>query len=67
MDEFLKTCLIVCPLVFLAGFVDSVAGSGGIISLPAYLMAGIPAHLAAGTNKVVNGTGTLIATLKFLK
>lgn len=67
MDEFLKTCLIVCPLVFLAGFVDSVAGGGGIISLPAYLMAGIPAHLAAGTNKVVNGTGTLIATLKFLK
>ena len=64
MDEFLKTCLIVCPLVFLAGFVDSVAGGGGIISLPAYLMAGIPAHLAAGTNKVVNGSGTLIATAK---
>ncbi len=67
MSEFLKTCLIVCPLVFLAGFVDSVAGGGGIISLPAYLMAGIPAHLAAGTNKVVNGTGTLIATLKYFK
>mgnify|MGYP000251528109 CR=1 FL=1 len=44
------TYLIVLPLVFLAGFVDSVAGGGGIISLPAYLMAGIPAHLAAGTN-----------------
>ena len=55
------TYLIVLPLVFLAGFVDSVAGGGGIISLPAYLMAGIPAHLAAGTNKVVNGTGTLVA------
>ena len=51
------TYLIVLPLVFLAGFVDSVAGGGGIISLPAYLMAGIPAHLAAGTNKVVNGVG----------
>ena len=67
MDEFLKTCLIVCPLVFLAGFVDSVAGGGGIISLPAYLMAGIPAHLAAGTNKTVNGCGTLIATVKYFK
>lgn len=67
MDEFLKTCLIVCPLVFLAGFVDSVAGGGGIISLPAYLMAGIPAHLAAGTNKVVNGCGTLIATVKYFR
>ena len=67
MNEFLRTCLIVCPLVFLAGFVDSVAGGGGIISLPAYLMAGIPAHLAAGTNKVVNGTGTLVATLKYFR
>ena len=67
MDEFLKTCLIVCPLVFLAGFVDSVAGGGGIISLPAYLMAGIPAHLAAGTNKTVNGCGTLIATVTYFK
>ena len=63
----LKLCLIVCPLVFLAGFVDSVAGGGGIISLPAYLMAGLPAHLAAGTNKVVNGCGTLIATIKYFR
>lgn len=30
--------LIICPLVFLAGFVDSIAGGGGIISLPAYLI-----------------------------
>ena len=67
MSEFVKTCLIVCPLVFLAGFVDSVAGGGGIISLPAYLMAGIPAHLAAGTNKVVNGCGTLMATTKYFR
>ena len=67
MDAFLKTCLIVCPLVFLAGFVDSVAGGGGIISLPAYLMAGLPAHLAAGTNKVVNGCGTLTATAKYFR
>lgn len=34
--------LIVCPLVFLAGFVDSIAGGGGLISLPAYMFAGIP-------------------------
>ena len=62
------TYLIVLPLVFLAGFMDSVAGGGGIISLPAYLMAGIPAHLAAGkTNKVVNGTGTLVAALKYFR
>ncbi len=59
--------LIVLPLVFLGGFVDSVAGGGGLITLPAYLMAGVPAHLAAGTNKVVNGCGTLTATLKYFR
>ena len=38
--------LLVCPLACLAGFVDAVAGGGGLISLPAYLMAGLPAHVA---------------------
>ena len=33
--------LIVCPLVGIAGFVDSIAGGGGLISLPAYLMTGM--------------------------
>ena len=36
--------IIICPLVFLAGFVDAVAGGGGLISLPAYIIAGIPVH-----------------------
>lgn len=44
--------LIVCPLALLAGFVDAVAGGGGLISLPAYYLAGLPASTAAGTNKL---------------
>ena len=67
MQEFLQQCLIVCPLIFLAGFVDSVAGGGGLISLPAYLFVGIPTHIAAGTNKVVNGVGTFFAAAKYIK
>ena len=59
--------LIVCPLVFLAGFIDSVAGGGGIISLPAYLIAGLPVHMAYGTNKFASSCGTLVATAKYLK
>ena len=59
--------IVVLPLIFLGGFVDSVAGGGGLITLPAYLMAGIPAHLAAGTNKVVNGCGALTATFKYFR
>jgi uncharacterized membrane protein YfcA len=67
MDEFLKICLVVCPMLFLAGFVDSVAGGGGLISLPAYLFVGIPVHIAAGTNKVVNGTGTGVAAFRYIR
>jgi uncharacterized protein len=59
--------LIICPLIFIAGFIDSVAGGGGLISLPAYIFAGVPIHVAYGTNKFANGIGTGIATLKFLK
>ena len=59
--------LIVCPLVFLAGFVDSIAGGGGLISLPAYIIAGVPAHYALGTNKISSTLGTSIATWRYLK
>lgn len=59
--------LIVCPLVFIAGFIDAVAGGGGLISLPAYLIAGLPAHNAIGTNKLSSGMGTSIATWQYWK
>ena len=61
------TFCIVCPLVFLAGFVDAVAGGGGVISLPAYLLAGVPVKLAAGTNKLANGCGTALSVAKYAK
>ncbi len=61
------TLLIVCPLVFLAMFVDAIAGGGGLISLTAYLVAGLPAHIALGTNKVSGAIGTLIATGRFVR
>lgn len=59
--------LIVCPLVFIAGFIDAVAGGGGLISLPAYLISGLPAHTAIGTNKLSSGMGTAIATWQYWK
>jgi len=54
-------------LLFLCGFVDSIGGGGGLISLPAYLAAGLPAHLAQGTNKMSNVIGTATAALRFWK
>lgn len=59
--------LIVCPLVFLAGLVDSIAGGGGLISLPAYMIAGVPAHVALGTNKTSSSMGTTISMIRLAK
>ena len=36
---------------FLAGLVDAIAGGGGLVALPALLAAGLPPHVALGTNK----------------
>lgn len=65
--EFLKICLIVCPLIFLGSFVDSVAGGGGIITLPAYMLAGLPVHTASGTNKLVAVFGSVTSSYGYLK
>ena len=59
--------LIVCPLLFLAGLVDSIGGGGGLISLPAYLIAGLPVHSAIATNKLSSACGTSLATARFIR
>src|SRR5574344_734729 len=65
--SYLVTISIICPLVFLAGFVDSIAGGGGLIAIPAYLFAGLPIHVAYGTNKMASCMGTTIASINYLK
>ena len=63
MNQF----LIVCPLLFLAGFLDAIGGGGGLISLPAYLLAGLPVHSAIATNKLSGSCGTALATIQFIR
>jgi uncharacterized membrane protein YfcA len=48
-----------------AGFIDAIAGGGGLISVPALLWAGLPPQLALGTNKMQSTWGTLIAVLRY--
>lgn len=67
MELTLEVFLIVCPLVFLAGVVDAIGGGGGLISLPAYLIAGLPPHMAVATNKMSATFGTVLATVRFIK
>lgn len=59
--------IIVCPLLFLAGLIDAIGGGGGLISLPAYLIAGLPPHTAIATNKMSGPFGTALATYRFAK
>lgn len=59
--------LILCPLVFLGSFVDAIAGGGGLITLPAYLLCGLPAHLAIGTNKMSSMVGTAFSCGRFVR
>ncbi len=58
---------IVLPLAFLAATMDAIAGGGGVISLPAYLKAGLPPVLASGSNKFSAMFGSLLATIRFIK
>lgn len=67
MGEYVTSLLIICPLVFAAGFVDAIAGGGGLISLPAYLFAGVPSHMAIGTNKLAMSIGTATASANYIK
>ena len=61
------TLFIICPLVFLASLLDAVAGGGGLVSLPAYLLAGLPPHNAIATNKLSSCIGTVASTGRFVK
>lgn len=59
--------IFLCAAGFLAAFVDSIAGGGGLISIPAFLAAGVSPHLALGTNKFCSSCASLTSSLKFIK
>ena len=63
------TVLLVCAGVFLASFMDAIAGGGGIISVPTYLLAlhGAPIYYIFGTNKLSSAIGTVFSTARFIK
>ena len=63
----LKMFLIVLPMVFLAAVVDAIAGGGGLISLPAYTVAGLNYDFASGNNKFSSTFGTLMATIRYYR
>lgn len=56
--------VIACSI---ASFVDAAAGGGGLISLPAYLLTGIPTHFLLGTNKFTASSGAVVSAYAFFK
>ena len=59
--------LFICLGVFCASFVDAIGGGGGIISVPVYLIAGVPTHFALGTNKLSSCIGTAASTWRYIR
>lgn len=59
--------IFLCCAGFMASFVDSIAGGGGIISVPAYMIAGLPTHIALGTNKFAATMGSLTSSISFIR
>lgn len=63
----LETTLALSGAAFLAGLIDSVAGGGGLITVPAMLLAGLPPQVALGTSKFVASLGTSAALINFAR
>lgn len=50
-----------------AGFIDAIAGGGGVITFPTFIFLGLPVSEIVSTNKLVSASGTTFAALTFLK
>lgn len=59
--------LALVPVGFIAGYVDSIAGGGGLLTVPALLTAGVPPHMTLGTNKFVATWGTANSARIFIQ
>ena len=66
-DFSLWGLIFICAGVFTASLIDAIAGGGGIISLPVYIISGLPAHAAIGTNKMSSCIGTAVSTMRYIK
>ena len=58
--------MLLATVGFIAGFVDTLAGGGGLITIPAFLFAGLSPGQALATNKCQAFAGTLTASLKLM-
>ena len=67
MDIGLDIYAILFLLAGIAGFIDAIAGGGGLITIPALLAAGLPPAAALATNKLQASGGSFSASLYFVR
>jgi uncharacterized protein len=69
MEPVLDFSLLItlCSVGFVAGFIDAVAGGGGMLTIPTLLTSGLPPHIALGTNKLAATFGSFTASYTFYK
>ncbi len=65
-EHWLLAVLMLGAIAFVAGFVDSIAGGGGLFLVPGFLLVGMPPQVALGQEKLVSTVGTLAAIRNFL-
>ncbi|QIR16148.1 TSUP family transporter [Shewanella aestuarii] len=63
----LQLAVILFAVAILAGFIDSIAGGGGLLTIPALMWAGLPPAAALGTNKLQACGGSFFASLYFIR
>lgn len=62
------SAFIFCSFAALmAGFIDAIAGGGGLITVPALMLSGLPPHIVLGTNKISSSLGTMVALYNFAR
>lgn len=59
--------LLLSVVAIIAGFVDAIAGGGGLLTVPALLSTGMPVHMVLGTNKLASTFGTATASYTFYR
>ncbi|KGJ92696.1 TSUP family transporter [Colwellia psychrerythraea] len=63
----IEIALFLFSIAIIAGFLDTLAGGGGLLTLPALMMSGMPPLLALGTNKLQSCVGAGTASMMMLR
>lgn len=61
------TLAVLAVVAFVAGFIDAIAGGGGLLTTPALMTAGLPPHMVLGTNKLCATFGSATASFTYYR